>query len=242
MEDEFRGFAAESFTFFRELGRNNSKLWFDQNRSHYDQHVVGAMRGLLQALEPAVLKLNSHFETSGKTGSNLSRINRDIRFSKDKTPYKSNFYLRIHDSRRAEGNLYVGLSAECVTVGFAIYGGWGEAEADPLRATFRKRFASHAKVFHELVDQIVRRGRYETYWHRKEKNDWTQHPGLPRSEDNWLTLHAWIVRKVFLPGSRHVSTPAFAKQVARIWMELYPLYVFTSSPSRNWKRELASAS
>ena len=241
MEDEFQGFTAESFAFFRELARNNSKLWFDQNRSRYDQHVVGTMRGLLQALEPAVLKLNSHFETSGRTGSNLSRINRDIRFSKDKTPYKSNFYLRVHDSRREEGNLYVGLSAECVTAGFAIYGGWGEADADSLRATFRKRFASHAKVFRELVDRIVR-GRYETYWHRKEKNDWAQHPGLPRSEESWLTLHAWIVRKVFLPGSRRVSTPAFAKQVERIWTELYPLYVFTSSPSPNWKRELASAS
>jgi uncharacterized protein (TIGR02453 family) len=242
MEDAFRGFTAESFAFFRDLARNNNKLWFNQNRSRYDEQVVGAMRGLLQALEPGLLKLNPHFETSGKAGSNLSRINRDIRFSKDKTPYKSNFYLRVHDSRREEGRLYVGLSAECVTVGFAIYGGWGEADADPLRAIFRKRLASHAKVFRELLDRKVRRGRYETYWHRKEKNNWAQHPCLPRSEQNWLTLHAWIVRKVFLPGSRGLSSPAFAKQVERIWTELYPLWVFTSSASPRWKRELAPAS
>lgn len=242
VENQFRGFTAESFEFFRELARKNSKLWFDQNRSRYDEHVVGAMRGLLQALEPVLLELNPYFETSGKTGRNLSRINRDIRFSKDKTPYKSNFYLRVHDNRVEEGNLYVGLSAECVTVGFAIYGGWGDAASDPLRAIFRKRFASHAKIFQELVDRIVRKGRCETYWHRKEKNDWAQHPGLPRSEQDWLTLHAWIVRKVFLPGSRGVSTPAFAKQVERIWTGLHPLWIFTSSPSLHWKRELTSCS
>src|SRR5579872_5744815 len=115
----FNGFTAESFLFFEELARNNQKVWFDSNRARYDEHVVGAFRGLLESLTPALQKLNPHLEIGGKTNGSFSRINRDIRFAKDKRPYKSNFYLYTYDSRHDRGHgghLYVGLCAECVTV------------------------------------------------------------------------------------------------------------------------------
>jgi uncharacterized protein (TIGR02453 family) len=118
MGQPFVGFTSDSFGFFRELAQNNNKAWFDQNRERYDRHVVGAFRGLLEALQPFLLKLNPHFETGGKTGRNFSRINRDIRFSKDKSPYKPNYYLYIFNRSRepqSDGRLYVGLSAECIT-------------------------------------------------------------------------------------------------------------------------------
>jgi len=82
----FPGFSSESFAFFQDLSRNNNKGWFDQNRERYEKHVSGAFRALLETLTPFVLKLNSQFETSGRTNGNFSRINRDIRFTKDKSP------------------------------------------------------------------------------------------------------------------------------------------------------------
>ena len=104
MTTEFEGFPADSFLFFEELARNNQKAWFDANRARYDQHVVGAFRGLLAALTPALLKLNPHLEVGGKTNGSFSRINRDIRFSKDKSPYKSNYYLYVYDGRQDRGH------------------------------------------------------------------------------------------------------------------------------------------
>ena len=71
MEPEFPGFGLESFNFFRELAANNHKAWFDQNRERYEAYVTGPFRCLLQALEPGVLKLNPHFEVSGKTNANI---------------------------------------------------------------------------------------------------------------------------------------------------------------------------
>src|SRR5512143_2175534 len=144
MSNAFRGFSPDAFRFFRELAENNNKAWFDRNRPRYEQHVSGAFKNLLAALEPFLLKLNPQFETSGKTNGNFSRINRDIRFSKDKSPYKSNYYLYVFDRRRdrgATGRLYVGLSAECVTVGFNIYGAWVRDKESALATIFRKRFA-----------------------------------------------------------------------------------------------------
>ncbi len=241
MESAFSGFTAESFDFFRELAQNNHKPWFDQNRPRYEQHVQGAFRSLLHDLEPALLKLNPHFETSGKTNGNFSRINRDIRFSKDKSPYKPNYYLYVFDGRHDRGHagrLYIGLSADCLTVGFSIYATDSRGPKGALEAIFRPRARNHWEVFERLLKSIVRRGRYQTYWHRLEKKDWAQHPGLPRRPEDWQTLQAWIVRKVFLPNSRGLGTPGFAGEVERIFLELYPLYVFTSVASPKWRAEL----
>jgi len=241
MENTFLGFSPDSFAFFRELADNNNKAWFEQNRARYDQHVVGAFRGLLAALEPFLLKLNPQFETGGKTNRSFSRINRDIRFSKDKSPYKPNFYLYIFDRRHERGDggrLYVGLSADCLTVGFSIYGTWGRGPKGALETVFRRRLLSHQDLFNELLKEKVSKGRYETYWHREEKGEWAQHPGLPRHDEDWQTLHAWIVRKVFLPNARGLASPAFARRAEEVFAQLYPLYVFASLSSPKWKGEV----
>ena len=244
MINTFAGFTPESFRFFQELGQNNHKLWFDQNRARYDQYVVGTFRGLLEALTPFLRKHDPHFETAGKTNGNFSRINRDIRFSNDKRPYKANYYLYAYDGRHERGHagrLYVGLSADCLTVGFSIY---DEARRDApgaLRTIFRKRFETHRRIFDGLVERIVRRGRYETYWHRVEKGDWAQHPGLPRRDEDWLSLQAWVVRRVFLPNARGLATPGFARRVEEIFAELYPLYIFTSEAGPKWRARLKNA-
>lgn len=243
MTTEFEGFPADSFLFFEELARNNQKAWFDKNRARYDQNVVGAFRGLLAALTPALLKLNPRLEVGGKTNGSFSRINRDIRFSKDKSPYKPNYYLYVYDGRHDRGHtgqLYVGLSADCLTAGFSIYGSWRGPKA-ALETVFRKRVEAQHETFAALLARVVKARRYETYWHREEKGDWAQHAGLPRRDEDWQTLQAWVVRKVFLPNSRGIGTPAFAGVVERIFTELYPLFIFTSVVAPKWETEIKKA-
>src|SRR3989442_12022398 len=118
-------FTREIFRFFKELGRNNRKVWMDANRERYKHVVVQPFRHLLEAMAPAVLQLDMNFDTSGRTGANFSRINRDIRFAKDKTPYRAQMYLKFPAvfSGGEAGQLYVGLSADSVTAGFRIYSG-----------------------------------------------------------------------------------------------------------------------
>jgi uncharacterized protein (TIGR02453 family) len=238
MASLFSGFTAESFAFFQELAQHNNKAWFDQNRARYEKHVTGAFRALLETLTPFLLKLNPQFEISGRTNGNFSRINRDIRFSKDKSPYKSNYYLYVYDGRHDRGHagrLYVGLSADCVTVGFSIYDTW-RGPTGALQTIFWKRLATEHDLFDRLLEQTVRGKRYETYWHRQECDEWVQHPGLPRRGTDWQTLQAWIVRKVYLPNSRAVRTAAFASDVERIFKDLYPLYLFTSDSGAKWRK------
>src|ERR1700674_1330674 len=75
-------FSSETFRFFRDLARHNQKPWMDANRERYQQFVVQPFRRFFEVMAPAVLQLDSRFDTSGRTGANFSRINRDIRFAK----------------------------------------------------------------------------------------------------------------------------------------------------------------
>src|SRR5260370_37178934 len=88
-------FTQERFRFFRDLGRNNKKVWMDAHRERYQSAVVQPFRRLLEELAPAVLTLDDRFDATGRTGANFSRINRDIRFAKDKTLYKTLMHLKL---------------------------------------------------------------------------------------------------------------------------------------------------
>jgi len=222
-------FGAETFRFFRELGRNNHKAWMDANRERYRAHVVEPLRALLEALTPDVQKLNPEFDVSGRTGTNLSRINRDIRFAADKAPYRTQMYLMFSDQRAAagdDGQLYVGVSPEAVTIGFRIYGqGRGSRLA---RATIPRAMENSDW----LAQQARRLGRkYQSYWYSVEKGEWTKHEGWPTRPENWKRLKGWIVRRRLRPAAAMQAT--FPREVAKIFREVFPLYRFTSSPK--WK-------
>ena len=103
-------FTKETIPFLRELGRNNHKAWMDQNRERYRAAIVEPFRVLLERLTPAALKLNKQFVVSGRVGENFSRINRDIRFSMDKAPYRTQMYLFFAEPGGEGGQIYAAIS------------------------------------------------------------------------------------------------------------------------------------
>jgi len=219
----------ETFRFFRELNLNNRKDWMDANRDRYQQHVVGPLRDLQEALAPSVQKLKGGFIVFGGTGVNFSRINRDIRFAKDKTPYNPRMYVRFPDAKDVESSqLYVGLTADGVTVGFRIYAG-SDVKTAPLTQLGCKRGAAHPAW---VTRQKRRLGKkYESYWHASEKGEWTKHEGWPANAEDWKKVRAWIVRKKLKPAA--ATRPGFLMEVARIFKDVAPLCAFASSPK--WK-------
>src|SRR5260370_15670328 len=115
METKKPGFTRETFQFFKDLGRHNHKEWMDANRDRYQASLIQPLRRLLEETASAVLKLDSRFDTSGRTGANFSRINRDIRFAKDKTLYKTHMYLKFSvpaPGKRETRELYVSLTVD----------------------------------------------------------------------------------------------------------------------------------
>lgn len=242
MTPSFSGFNSDAFKFFRQLARNNKKEWFDRNRERYDTVIVGAFQALLHRLAPVVLELNPEFEVRGKFNGNLSRINRDIRFSRDKSPYKTSFYCFFYDrSRRPkhDGRLYVGLSAEGVTAGFSIYA--GEKDQSQLERVLRTR-APDDRALLERYWKLPRLGsRYESYWYRMVKQEWTRFEDRPESDEDWRRVLGWIVRRKFPLTEGAVTSPALVKRIEHIFRELYPVYVFAAVSDPDWREQFEAA-
>jgi uncharacterized protein (TIGR02453 family) len=216
--------------FFRNLSRHNHKEWMDANRGRYRSDVVEPFRALLAALAPVALKLHPDFDTSGRTGTNFSRINRDIRFARDKTLYRSQMYLMFPDPATAdEGTtqLFVGISSKTATGGFRTYA-MGSAKKSRLTQVVQPRVASHPEW---LVRQKKRLGRhYESYWYSTEKGEWTKHAGWPLESTEWKKLKGWVVRRKFSPSA--ATHPTFVAEISRLFRDVYPLFAFVSSPRR----------
>jgi uncharacterized protein (TIGR02453 family) len=219
-------FARSTFQFFRDLARNNKKVWMDANRERYQGFVVKPFRRLLEEVSPAVLQLDSRFDTTGRSGSNFSRINRDIRFAKDKTPYRAQMYLKFSAPFPGEGEtgqLYVGISAKTVTAGFRIYGG-SKRKQSALAVIGDANVQAKPKWIAQQKKRLSKR--YESYWYAVEKKDWKEQKGWPAAPDDWAKLQGWIVRRKLKPADATRAT--FPREIAKIFGEVYPLLRFTS--------------
>ncbi len=219
-------FTRSTFQFFRDLGRNNRKVWMDANRERYQQTVVQPFRRLLDELAPEVLRLDSSFDTSGRAGANFSRINRDIRFAKDKTLYRTHMYLKFSPSFSGggeTGQLYTGISADTVTAGFRIYSG-GKRKDSALGQIAEPRILGQPKWTAQQKKRLGRR--YESYWYRTEKGQWTKRDGWPLTPEDWKKLQGWIVRRKFPTAA--ARRPSFPKEIAKVFRDLHPLVKFTS--------------
>ena len=218
-------FTNETFRFFRDLSRNNRTEWMAANRERYKAQVVEPLRALLDALAPAMRKLHPGFDTSGRTGPCLSRINRDIRFAKDKTPYRTQMYLMFADAKswKLGGQLYVGISPDLVTAGFRMYGlGRGAILVDHGKPRVTKNPAW-------LVQQSRRLSKkYESYWYSAEKGEWTKNGGWPLEPAQWKKLKGWVVRKKMKPSA--ATRADFTRELQKILTDLFPLYRFLSIP------------
>lgn len=218
-------FSQETFRFFRELGRNNHKPWMDKNRERYRAVIVEPFRELLERLTPAARKLNPRFGVSGRVGENFSRINRDIRFARDKSPYRTQMYLLFGEPGDAGGELYVGLSADSVTCGFRVQ---NEGRTSPLALVGRARGRDNVAW---IARQKKRLAKYDSYWYASEKGEWAKREGWPIKPEDWKRLQGWVVRRKFAPA---VATRAgFEREVAKMFREVYPLYRFTTP--QTWK-------
>jgi uncharacterized protein (TIGR02453 family) len=220
-------FSKEAFQFFRALKKNNHKDWMDANRDRYQASVVQPLKKLLEEMAPAVLDLDERFETTGRRGANFSRINNDIRFSKDKTLYKTQMYLKFSAPISADmesAQLYTGISTDTVTAGFRIYGGSKRKES-PLALVADARIAKNPRWLSRLKGRLGRK--YESYWYSTAKGEWIQNNGWPTSEE-WPKVQAWIVRRKFSPTAALRNN--FPSEVAKVYRDVYPLLKFISLP------------
>ena len=142
MAERFMGFPPEGLEFFRQLAANNNRQWFLEHKDVYERACRAPMQALVGELEPRFGK------------ARISRINRDVRFSRDRAPYKTYIAAGV-------GGHYISLSADGVYVGAGLY------KPDPALLQ-RFRAAIDDDMTGRQIQDIVaslRRKRYEVDSH-----------------------------------------------------------------------------
>lgn len=85
---DFAGFPPDALRFLRELAANNERDWFEANRTRYEGAVRAPMRALVEEMDARLATFAP--EITGTVKQSMFRIHRDVRFSADKSPYKTN--------------------------------------------------------------------------------------------------------------------------------------------------------
>jgi uncharacterized protein (DUF2461 family) len=108
----FAGFSTEDLGFLTGLAANNEKAWFDAHRAVYDERLRPAMVRLIAAMNAEFAARDLPFVGDGK--KSIFRINRDVRFSKDKRPYKTHISASLtrEGDKKAPGAVYVHIEPE----------------------------------------------------------------------------------------------------------------------------------
>lgn len=135
-------FPAETTAFLADLRADNTKAWFDANRDRYQVAYVEPAKAFVETISPALDDLVPGIAAEPRVNGSIFRINRDIRFSKDKTPYKDHldFWFWAGQRKAAVSGLFLRVAPDTVIVGAGSHGfdsrrlaAYRDAVADPTR-------------------------------------------------------------------------------------------------------------
>jgi uncharacterized protein (TIGR02453 family) len=215
---EFAGFPEQGFRFLRQLKQHNDRDWFRERKQDYVQHVEEPMGRLMLSVAETCRKRGIDLQTRRKNP--VMRVYRDIRFSKDKRPFKTHVGADLRRSfTDSECLLYVHLSPD---ESFTAAGVWQPAR-DLLQA-WRKAMVHDPARFEKMIWGL-KRGKLEL----SEQHTLS---GMPRGLaqyscepiGRWLKLTSFVVHRPLT--TKECASPDLVKTVVGFAMESKPLFEF----------------
>jgi uncharacterized protein (TIGR02453 family) len=153
----FAGFPSETVAFLRDLRLNNDRDWFQAHRAEYERAYVEPARAFVVAAGEAIREFVPGIVAEPRIPGSIFRINRDIRFSKDRRPYKDNLDFWFWEGQRkgAVSGLFMRVTPEFVGIGAGSHG-FGKG----LLVAFREALADQnsGSEFVEMLRTVQERG------------------------------------------------------------------------------------
>jgi len=142
-------FTSDYISFFQELSANNEKSWFDLNRKRYEISVKKPFASFVEEMIVRIHKDNP--DVLIRPSEAIFRINRDIRFSKDKTPYKTHMAALISPAGRKARDI-PGFYFQFSSSGIRIYSGVHQVQKERLykiRSYISENFNTFDKIIND---------------------------------------------------------------------------------------------
>ncbi|MGB0886505.1 MAG: DUF2461 domain-containing protein [Vicingaceae bacterium] len=207
-----------NFNFLKQLKKNNNRDWFNTNKDQYlKQH-----QNIIEFADEVLKELNVHDNIETPTGKkSLFRIYRDVRFGKDKSPYKTHW---AGGFKRATKHLRGGYYFHIEEGNSMVAGGfWAPSKEDLLR--FREDIAVDAKPLRRIINSKLFKETFKTLDGDQlktcPKGFNKEHPDV-----DLLRYKQYIISKKFT--DKEVLSPDFAKQVGETFKKMRPFFDYMS--------------
>ena len=224
------GFGSGAITFLRALARHNDRAWFEAHRAAYEAEVRDPMRALVEEMDVRLARIAP--EMVGDPARSIFRIHRDVRFSKDKSPFKTHaaaqFYHR--DAGRGAGVDAVGAGASFYfhldpADSFVAGGIWMPAR--PALDAIRVAIAADPEGFEAIVTAPAFRRRFggledEAVLRRMPRGYADDHPAA-----RWLRYRSFIGYQALTRDE--VASPRLPATLERSFRALLPLVRWLNS-------------
>lgn len=223
MKSQFPGFPPEALPFLRDLKLNNRREWFQPRKHIYEEKVRGPMLELVATLGDEIAKFAPEMVTEPNKA--VYRIYRDVRFSSDKSPYKTHIAAVLSPrglEKHSGAGMYFHISADEVLVGGGIYAP-GPAELLAVRG----HLADHAKKLDAVLRERPFRGLFKEMTGEKLKR-------VPKGFPQDHPAADLLVYKQFLAGTLLppdiVATPKLFRELVKHFRAITPFLQFLNTP------------
>jgi uncharacterized protein (TIGR02453 family) len=217
-------FRASFFGFLRELKQNNNRPWFQANKLRYDSDVKEPMLEFLADFDSRLRKISRSYRADPRpVGGSMFRIYRDVRFSKDKSPYKiqaaASFHHAIGKDVHAPG-FYIHLAPGEVFVGAGMW------HPEPVAlAKIRQAIAGQPAKWKRAIGDPKFAATYELSGDSLVRPPGGYDPNHPLIED--------LKRKDFIAAAefseREATTAGFMDRYTQMCQAAVPLMRFLTS-------------
>lgn len=221
MSLEFRGFPPECLEFYRGLRENNTTAWFAAHRADYDEHVLAPARSFITALGDRLYPVAPGINADPRVNRSLFRINRDTRFSRDKTPFKTHLGMWFWEGmgpRMECSGFYIHLEPDLCMVGTGIY-----RFTDDLRDRYRARVMDprHGAALRDAVDEALASGPYTLGGVRYKRVPRGYDPDHPNAR---FLLHDGFWAGLEVAPPEELFTPAFTDWCFEHCLNVLPVH------------------
>lgn len=207
--------------FLSELRRNNNKPWFDENRSSYDQ----AKSDFEQFIAKVIKEMSKYDRdlTNLLAKQCIFRINRDIRFSKDKSPYKTNMGASM--DRGGKKSIFAGYYFHCEPGKSFVGGGlWMPAPAETKKV--RQEIDYCWKEFNDLLRNKTFKNIYGDLYEGEDVSLTRVPQGFEKDHagEKYIRMKSWLAMKSI--SDKEITNATLLKETVAAYKALMPLVGF----------------
>jgi uncharacterized protein (TIGR02453 family) len=220
MYPPFEGFPKQGLQFLKKLKRNNNRVWFESHKHEYEEYLRLPMQSFIFSLQPHFQSFAPEFDLSPKRS--IFRIYRDIRFSNDKTPYKTHiaahFVLWGKEKGLVGSGYYFHVEPGEVYIGGGIY----MPDPDQLKG-IRKAIAERSDEFLSILNN-------QRFKKQFGKLDGDRLQRIPKGFDETHPMADWLKLKQFFVGKSLAEAVCYkaslVETIAAVCKDAAPLVKF----------------